>query len=329
MVRLFHRWCLKLPPEVAHRVAFTALRLWQFFHFKCLRRGLPPRKTLHVGTAPLNRVPFRGRVGLAAGLDKNAEAFAALGLVGFGFIEVGTVTPLPQPGNPRPRLWRLPDQALLNCLGFNNGGAERFRRNLLRYRAHASGLPVLANVGKGAKTPLDMAVTDYGVLFEMLRDCVDGFVVNVSSPNTPGLRDLQSTEFLERLMPLLPEDKPVLVKLAPDLENESLRDFCRQVSESSRLSGIVLVNTSRALAVSRASAEKGGLSGRPLLPRALECVGIAREALSGEKTIVGVGGVASLADARAMRAAGADLVEIYTSFVYQGPALVRELMALD
>lgn len=329
MLRLIHGLLLRFPPEMAHAVAFAALRVMQFLVFKVVRRKLPERPPVFLSSPAMAPLPFRSRVGLAAGLDKNAEAFAALGLLGFGFIEVGTVTPLPQPGNPRPRVWRLPNEALLNCLGFNNRGIERFRARLLAYRRCVPELPIFANIGKGFKTPLEMAVTDYGVSLEMLRDCVDGFVINVSSPNTAGLRDLQSGEFLEKLAPLLPADKPVLVKLAPDLPNEAIADLCRQVGESSRLSGVVLTNTSRALAESLAGAEKGGLSGRPLRARALECVVVAREALKSPKVVIGVGGISSLEDARAMRRAGADLVEIYTSFVYQGPRIVRELQALE
>lgn len=279
---------------------------------------------LHVVGLP--RISFKNRLGLAAGFDKNAEVFASLASFGFGFVEVGTVTPRPQPGNPKPRLWRLPNGALRNQLGFNNLGVETAHANLLRYKAYVWSVPIFANIGKGVNTPIEEALKDYQDAANALVDVVDGFVVNLSSPNTPGLRTLQNEGFLEALGRIIPQGFPALVKLAPDLEDEEIRKLAAQVGQSDHLAGLVLTNTSRALAESLAGATTGGLSGRPLFERALHCVSLARENLK-DKTLVGVGGVSSVEEAKKMRSAGADLVEIYTSFVYQGPRLVRELAA--
>jgi dihydroorotate dehydrogenase len=321
MFRLLHRLLFFLPPELAHRLAMCGLRVAQW----CVYRFFPaahqrPRLQIHVPAMP--RL-FPGRLGLAAGFDKGAEAFAILQRLGFDFVEVGTVTPEPQAGNPRPRLWRHPPDALVNHMGFNNPGLEVFERHLARYRADLR-KPLLANIGKGRSTPNENALDDYRRGFTALEKWVDGFVVNLSSPNTPGLRDLQNTAFLEAIAPLVPTERPVWIKLAPDLSDTELSALCEMIRREPRFSGVVLTNTSRHLAELR-QAPQGGLSGRPLLERALECVGLARSILSSKKAIVGVGGVFSGDDALRMRRAGADLIEIYTGFVYRGFSLVREI----
>jgi dihydroorotate dehydrogenase len=320
--RLFHWFLLRLPPETSHGIVIRALRLWQ-----CLWARKPSLSRPAVHTVSGTRLAFPGRVGMAAGFDKNAEVFAALAGMGFGFIEVGTVTPLPQPGNPKPRIWRHGGNSLVNSLGFNNCGLEAFRRHIARYRERV-GVPLLANIGKGKTTPNESALDDYQKGFAALADRVDGFVVNLSSPNTPGLRSLQSARFLENLARAVPEGKPTFVKLAPDLEDPELEELCRQIGAEKRFAGVVLTNTSRGLAEKLARAPVGGLSGRPLHERALECVTRGRAALGPGKTLIGVGGVFDMEGARRMRQAGADLVEIYTGFIYRGPALVRELRGL-
>ncbi|MEZ4750629.1 MAG: quinone-dependent dihydroorotate dehydrogenase [Bdellovibrionota bacterium] len=322
MLRIIHRFLLLLDPETAHHCGLWLLKLRQWFFFKVLKKKLVKTGGLHVVGLP--RISFKNRLGLAAGFDKNAEVFASLASFGFGFVEVGTVTPRPQPGNPKPRLWRLPGGALRNQLGFNNLGVEAARANLLRYRAYVWAVPIFANIGKGVNTPLEDALNDYRDAANALKDVVDGFVVNLSSPNTPGLRSLQTETFLESLGKVIPQGFPALVKLAPDLEDEEIRKLAAQIGESDHLAGLVLTNTSRALAESLDGAATGGVSGKPLFERALHCVSLARENLK-DKTLVGVGGVSSVDEARKMRSAGADLVEIYTSFVYEGPRLVREL----
>ncbi|MBI1859420.1 MAG: quinone-dependent dihydroorotate dehydrogenase [Deltaproteobacteria bacterium] len=316
---LIQRVLLQFTPETAHAIVGKLLDQFQ-------------RITTPQLSAPAIRIPsiptiaFRNRLGLAAGFDKNGEWPRALLTLGFGFLEVGTVTPLPQPGNPRPRLWRYPErEALVNRLGFNNCGLDEFCANLKHYAIPG---PVLANIGKGVATPLEEAVGDYQKSLEKLSGLVQGFVVNVSSPNTEGLRSLQSTAFLDSLIPLLPKDMPVWIKLAPDLELADLDALCDRVNDAPAITGLVLTNTSRTLAKELYNFDEGGLSGRPLFTRALEMVGWARTRLKPGKTIIGVGGVSSAEDAQNMRSAGADLVEIYTGFIFGGPALVREIAAV-
>lgn len=326
MFTLFHRFLLKLPPETSHRLGAWGLRIWQWIRFRV--PGLAPRRRgapIYLPSAP--KLAFASRVGLAAGFDKNAEMYAGLSTLGFGFVEVGTVTPIAQPGNPKPRLFRKDGEVLLNHMGFNNCGLEAFRRHLMRYRRHLRGFPILGNVGKNKSTPDDLALSDYRRGMESLADCVDGFVVNLSSPNTPGLVKLQSLGFLESLEACVPDGIPVLVKFSPDLEDSALEDLLKFIGASRRLSGAVLTNTSRTLAETLLRAPQGGLSGPPLRERSLHCVALARRCLPAAKVLIGVGGISCLADAQAMRRAGADLVEVYTGFVYRGPGLIRELAA--
>ncbi len=327
MLRIVHRLLLCLPPETAHRMGALGLRLWQWlrFHVSGLAPKAPEVFTILSG-AP--RLKFATRVGLAAGFDKNAELFAALSTLGFGFIEVGTVTPVAQSGNPKPRLFRRDGQTLLNHMGFNNCGLPEFRRHILSYRNRLPGFPLLGNVGKNKITPEEDALSDYQKGMQALSDVVDGFVVNLSSPNTPGLVKLQTLGFLEALEGVVPSGVPVLVKFSPDLETGSLEELLKFIGASRKISGAVLTNTSRTLAEKILQAPAGGLSGPPLRERSLECVSLARRHLPAHKLVIGVGGISSLADARAFRAAGADLIEVYTSFVYQGPKLIRDLAAL-
>jgi dihydroorotate dehydrogenase len=325
-MRLAHWLLLRLPPETAHEVAKFFLKLFQWLHFRLLRRTY--RAPASIVVVPV-KPRFPARWGVAAGLDKDAEFFASLGLLGAGFVEVGTVTPLAQGGNPKPRLWRPAPGTLVNHMGFNSVGVSRFRDNLLQYRASVPGLPVFANIGKNRATEVDNALGDYAKCFDALAGTVDGFVVNLSSPNTPGLTGLQNDAFLAGIARLVPQGVPVLVKLSPDLPNKLLEELSVFVKSESRLAGIVLTNTSREMAEEVFDSPVGGLSGRPLFSRALECVSLARQAVGPGKIIVGVGGVYDLDSARQMRRAGADLVELYTALVYQGAPLMRALGALD
>jgi len=312
---------LKLPPETAHAVVVFLLKIYQFFKSKILRQVPQGKILIQVPTHCQWKVG--SRIGLAAGFDKQAEVFPALCHLGFGFVEVGTVTPLPQPGNAKPRIWRVAPHSLVNHFGFNSVGLDEFRKNLLKYRSQVR-VPVLANIGKNAFTPVEKALGDYHTCLQGLQDLVEGFVINLSSPNTPGLRDLQSITFLKSICEILPSQVPTLIKLAPDLAAEQFQDICELIHQEKRLAGVVVVNTSRELSQKRGF-EKGGLSGPPLLSTSLEFVEKARVILQDKKIIIGVGGVSSGEEAQEMRNAGADLVEIYTAFVYQGPHLVQEI----
>jgi len=316
LLRFLHHF----SPERAHHIVIFLLKWYQrLLRFKPTSRlGSPAIHIPH-----LSHLAFTSRLGLAAGFDKNAEVFAGLSHLGFGFIEVGTVTPLAQSGNPKPRIWRKSDRALVNSLGFNNVGLKKFHRNLRGLR-NRSICPILANIGKGRDTANEAAISDYERGFRALEHSVDGFVVNVSSPNTPQLFQLQTEQFIEDLGLVAPQGLPIFVKLSPDLSNQQLAALCRMVAEHAKFAGVVLTNTSRALA-QHLNMPTGGLSGPPLFARALECVALAKEQLKERKALIGVGGVSSRLDYQRMRSAGADLVEVYTGFVYHGPNWIREM----
>lgn len=305
------------PPEAAHNIAKGFLRLFQSLFFRLSSRD---KRSPSIHLAPLT-FRFPNRVGLAAGFDKNAELFPALSCFGFGFIEVGTITPMPQPGNAKPRIWRVKEQGLVNHLGFNSLGVREVKANLQKYRKWVSQVPIFANIGKNRVTPEEDAIYDYELLVKELSSCVDGFVINISSPNTPGLRDLQTPGFLEALDRIL-VSQVAWVKVAPDLSDAQLKDLCTAIGNLKNIQGVVCTNTSRELASQKGYADRGGYSGPELFRRSLECVRVAREALP-KKMVIGVGGVASVSDFEKMRDAGADLVEVYTAFVYQGPRLIR------
>ena len=315
-----------LPPEAAHAVVLAALRSLG---------ALPGARASSDGIL-LHGLSFPNRVGVAAGLDKNAVAVAGLERLGFGFVEVGTVTPRPQPGNPRPRLYRLTkDRALINRLGFNSLGARAVASNLARSRRHTR-VPVGVNIGKNRDTPVGEALRDYLDCLEVVHPWADYVTVNLSSPNTPGLRDLQAPAAAGTLVSELVAARdrvargrsiPLLVKVAPDLAPEDLEATVRAARDAGA-DGFVAVNTtlSRPPSLrSRHSTQAGGLSGRPLSTLALETVRRVRAAVGPEPLLIGVGGVSDVSGFEAMRAAGADLVQVYTEFVYRGPGLVREL----
>ncbi|MBX6420409.1 MAG: quinone-dependent dihydroorotate dehydrogenase [Nevskia sp.] len=278
---------------------------------------------------------FRNRVGLAAGLDKNGEAIEAFDRMGFGFVEIGTVTPRPQPGNPRPRLFRLPrNRALINRLGFNNQGVEAVVARLARApRRTVLGI----NLGKNADTPLERAEDDYLAGLRKVYGVADYVTVNISSPNTAGLRDLQQAGRFERMLQKLDQARmelaqrhgvrrPILVKLAPDMAAEQLV----QIAETARahgIDGLIATNTTVARAGLRDEpwvGETGGLSGAPLREAAEGALRTLRAAVGPDYPLIGVGGIMSAADARARRAAGADLIQLYTGLIYRGPRLVGE-----
>jgi dihydroorotate dehydrogenase len=279
---------------------------------------------------------FKNPIGLAAGFDKDGKQIRSMASLGFGFIEVGTVTPKPQIGNPQPRLFRLPeDEALINRMGFNNLGLEQLVVQLKKKRP--AGIIVGGNIGKNKVTPNEDAVEDYKICFEALFPYVDYFVVNVSSPNTPNLRALQDKEPLEALLSTIQtmnqakaSPKPVLLKIAPDLTDGQLDDIIDIVA-STKIAGVIATNTTIARAPLATNTPKieaignGGLSGQPLKKRATEVIRYLKTKTNGELKIIGVGGIASAADAQEKLEAGADLVQIYTGMVYQGPKLIKEI----
>ncbi|MFK7756480.1 MAG: quinone-dependent dihydroorotate dehydrogenase [Flavobacteriales bacterium] len=280
-------------------------------------------------------IDFPNPVGLAAGLDKNAEVAAEMSALGFGFIEVGTVTPKGQDGNPQPRLFRLkPDTALINRMGFNNHGVESMVERLKKLPKHVI---IGGNIGKNKLTPNASAVEDYKICFNALFEYVHYFVVNVSSPNTPGLRELQEKEPLMALLSELQRlnnekttPKPILLKIAPDLTNSQLDDII-DIVKATHLAGVISTNTTISrdgLATGPSELEKignGGLSGKPLSKRSTEVIKYLKDTSNNAFPVIGVGGICSAEDAIEKIEAGADLVQVYSGFVYEGPALIKSI----
>ena len=278
---------------------------------------------------------FENPVGLAAGFDKDAKLFDELGAFGFGFVEIGTVTPLPQQGNPKPRLFRLKqDHGLINRMGFNNSGIEAVTSKLRRNKTK---LIIGGNIGKNKLTPNEDAVSDYEICFEKLFPYVDYFAVNVSSPNTPGLRDLQEKAPLTALLNLLQElnsakdkRKPILLKIAPDLTNAQLDDIITIVADT-KIDGLIATNTTIDRNGLKTDKNKlkaigdGGLSGKPIKSRSTEVIKYLADTSNKAFPIIGVGGIHSPEDALEKLDAGATLVQLYTGFIYEGPALIKRI----
>ena len=274
-------------------------------------------------------IHFPNPVGLAAGFDKDAKLFRELSNFGFGFIEIGTVTPKPQGGNPKPRLFRLKkDKGIINRMGFNNEGVEAAAKRLKRNKNIIIG----GNIGKNKTTPNNNAQEDYLICFDVLFDVVDYFVVNVSSPNTPNLRDLQEKEPLTALLNTLqkqnnskPKRKPILLKIAPDLTDTQLSDII-DIVEVTKIDGVIATNTTLARDGLKSNetltSQSGGLSGKPLTKRSTEVIRYLHTHSKGAFPIVGVGGIHTPSDAKEKLDAGASLIQLYTGFVYEGPALV-------
>jgi dihydroorotate dehydrogenase len=284
---------------------------------------------------------FSNPVGLAAGFDKNAKYLNELEALGFGFIEIGTVTPLPQDGNPKPRLFRMPkDKALINRMGFNNEGAkaaaERIRKYKIKNERSKRQLIIGGNIGKNKITPNEDAWKDYEICFNELHDCVDYFVVNVSSPNTPGLRDLQQKESLRKILTHLQEinktksiQKPLLLKISPDLAQNDLDDII-DLAEEIKLDGLVAANTTVSrnnLQTTQKELNKigaGGLSGKPLKEESTRITSYIHSRIS--IPVISSGGIFSAADAKEKFDAGAALVQVWTGFIYEGPGIVKKLI---
>lgn len=324
----------RADPESIHGWTLTALRLagqvaparWALRRCFCV--ATPCLRVRAFG------LEFENPVGLAAGYDKDARAAPGLACLGFGHLELGTVTRLAQDGNPRPRIFRLPeDEALINRMGFPNRGVEEMRRVLSKGRP--AGVRIGVNIGKGRDTPLEQAAEDYLGLLRSLDGLVDYIAVNVSSPNTIGLRRLQARDHLEGLLKALVLERsrlernpsvPLLAKIAPDLTPNELADVVG-VSLDVGLDGIIATNTTLAREGLRSSVqEAGGLSGPPLRGRALECVRAVVQQSAGRLAVVAAGGIASAVDARRALDAGAVLIQVYTGLVYHGPGLVRDIL---
>jgi dihydroorotate dehydrogenase len=324
-----------LDPEKAH---YHALKLHRIALSIPLLNLFYKRKKLHDHKSLQRQafgIDFPNPVGLAAGFDKDAKFMHQLVEMGYGFIEVGTVTPKPQAGNDKPRLFRLPkDEALINRMGFNNEGVDAM---VERLKHRPKNVVIGGNIGKNKVTPNEEAISDYLICFEKLFPYVDYFVVNVSSPNTPNLRELQDKEPLKALLKAVldanraqPLPKPVLLKIAPDLNNEQLDDVI-DIARELNLSGIVAANTTISrenLKTPKAEVEKigaGGLSGKPVTKRSTDIIRYIVQKSEGKIPVIGVGGIHSPADAKEKLEAGACLVQLYTGFIYEGTALITRI----
>lgn len=312
-----------LPAEAAHNLAILGLRLTPPSLLRAAFGPTPQKPTKLFG------LTFPNPVGLAAGMDKNASALRAWEALGFGFIEAGTITALAQPGNPKPRCFRYPNQeALINRMGFNNAGASAVAKRLARQKVSGKWprVPVGINIGKSKLTPNEQAASDYATSYKLLLPFGDYFVVNVSSPNTPNLRALQDRDSLTEIIQTLKRInniKPLLVKIAPDLTDDAVRDIAA-LAESEHLAGIIATNTTLDhSSVPKESDQQGGLSGGPLRQRSTEVLRILRSAT--KLPIIASGGIMDAASAHEKLDAGANLVQIYTGFVYNGPDLIRKI----
>ncbi|MFT5640258.1 MAG: dihydroorotate dehydrogenase [Cyclobacteriaceae bacterium] len=334
MYQLAKALLFQLPAEKAHYFTTGLLKsLFKIPWAKSIFSALYSyeRKELE---QELFGLKFKNPVGLAAGFDKNADYINEFEAMGFGFIEIGTVTPLGQPGNPQPRLFRLKrDEALINRLGFNNNGMDAAVENL---KNRPQGLIVGGNIGKNKATPNEQAIDDYLKCFDALYDYVDYFVINVSSPNTPGLRELQDKEPLTALIKAVqkanrekPTEKPILLKIAPDLTNSQLDDILDMATETN-LDGLIATNTTitrddlKTPENELAAIGAGGLSGKPVFERSTAVVKYIRDN-NPTIPIIAVGGIMSGEDARKKIAAGANLVQVYSGLVYRGPGLIKEI----
>lgn len=325
----------KLQPETIHHLIVGGMKFCRLIPFsKTIMRWTMAYRSKSLEREVLG-LKFPNPIGLAAGFDKNAEVYDVLGAMGFGFVEIGTVTPVGQPGNPKPRSFRLEqDQALINRMGFNNNGALSAARNL-RYRNPK--LIIGGNIGKNTATPNQDAPQDYLTVFRKLYDYVDYFVVNVSCPNVANLTCLQSKQStIDILQPLKEfrkgqsDYRPILLKISPDLTTEQVDSMIEVVREC-RIDGIVATNTTTSREGLLTPADRvaeignGGLSGAPITKRSLEMVRYIHSKTDGKLPIIGVGGVMTVRDAKAMLEAGASLVQVYSGYIYQGPMFVRDI----
>lgn len=335
MYKLIKPFLFLIKPEKAHYFTFDLLKFFL---------GNSPFRSLSSALFKVNDpklekelfgIKFPNPVGLGAGLDKDAKVFDELGALGFGFIEIGTLTPKAQPGNDKPRLFRLvKNEALINRMGFNNEGVEAAVKRLKNKKTNVI---IGGNIGKNKATPNEEAVKDYEICFNALFDVVDYFVVNVSSPNTPNLRELQDKEPLTKLLNTLQnlnnakvKRKPILLKIAPDLTNSQLDDII-DIVRITKIDGVVATNTTISREGLNYTKEEldafgmGGLSGKPLTKRSTEVIRYLKEKSNNAFPIIGVGGIHSVEDALEKLDAGADLLQLYTGFIYEGPALIKRI----
>ena len=335
MYKLVKPLFFTMDPETAHHTVTGGLKTFsKLWGAKALLSSVYTVSDSRLGRDVFG-LHFKNPVGLAAGFDKNAEYIADMAKFGFGFIEIGTVTPKPQPGNDKPRMFRLvQDAALINRMGFNNQGADVAAERLKNLK-NRDGLIIGGNIGKNKLTPNEDAVSDYIYCFKALFDYVDYFVVNVSSPNTPGLRDLQEKEPLKHILHTLQSlnmekaaPKPILLKIAPDLTDSQLDDIVEIVQET-QIAGVIATNTT----ISRDGLtsdpklvqETGGVSGKPLTARSTQVIKYLADKSQRSFPIIGVGGIHSAKDAQEKLDAGASLIQLYTGFIYEGPALVSAI----
>ena len=335
MYSLIKFFLFLLPPEKAHNVALDLMEKALKFPLlgTYLKHSFKSNKQVPVTVAGIT---FPNMVGLAAGFDKDAKRLHLLKEFGFGFVEVGTVTPKPQSGNPKPRLFRIPqDYALINRMGFNNRGVEDM---VDRLKNRPEGLIVGGNIGKNKTTPNDNAIIDYVYCFEMLYDHVDYIAVNISSPNTPGLRDLQEESFIvglfEQLHKIRSEkaiSKPIFLKLAPDFQTNAIKELVR-IIKLAKVDGLIATNTTvsrEKLSISNQEIEKmgaGGLSGQPVFDASNAMLAALSIELGGKIPIMGVGGIFNGQDASEKLMRGANLIQVYTGFVYEGPWIVKNIL---
>ena len=328
---LIRKVLFKFDPEEVHHFTFSMLKNL----FKIPLIGSLARSKFLVENKKLEKklfgLTFKNPVGLAAGFDKNAMLFDEFANYGFGFVEIGTVTPKPQEGNPKKRLFRLvEDEAIINRMGFNNDGVKLIAKRLRKRKAD---IIIGGNIGKNKVTPNENAVDDYLICFNELFDVVDYFVVNVSSPNTPNLRALQDKEPLTKLLNTLQVEnnkkespKPILLKIAPDLTDDQLLDII-DIVKITKIKGVIATNTTifRENLKSEKKIETGGLSGKPVRERSTEVIRFLADNSNKAFSIIGVGGIHSAKDAIEKLDAGADLVQIFTGFIYEGPSLVKKI----
>lgn len=332
MYCLLRKLLFCLPPETAHELTLDLLGAAERLRLLPMVMGAIPEKPVEV-----MGLRFPNPVGLSAGLDKNAECFNAFGALGFGFVEVGTVTPRPQPGNPKPRMFRLESsEAIINRMGFNNLGLDHLVENV-KHRRYSGVLGI--NIGKNFDTPVESAVDDYLIGLEKSYPYADYISINISSPNTPGLRTLQFGDNLKSLLAPVKQRQlalaeetgryvPLAVKIAPDMNDDEIR-LTAATLRSLDIDGVIATNTTvgrEGVENEPFAGEAGGLSGAPVRDKATHVIAVLADALEGSLPIIGVGGIDSVEAARAKMAAGASLIQVYTGFIYKGPGLIRDLV---
>ena len=329
MFRQIEKFLFLLPPEVSHNLAITALRTLG---------SLPgPIKPLLGTKKKVLGLSFQNCLGLAAGFDKDAQAVEGLARLGFGFVEVGTVTPRPQPGNQKPRLFRYPDhEAVINRMGFNNLGMDAMvgELNAIRERNKLKGTIVGVNIGKNKDTPIEKAADDYVTGIQLFNGLADYLTLNISSPNTPGLRSMQTGDQLERMLDSVKNAQskqkkyvPLMVKVAPDLNAENAEYLCKKIIEYES-DGVIVSNTTLDRPASLAQDQEGGLSGRPLYEKSLRTMKYFRHHLGANLPLIGVGGISDEEKAQSFLSQGADLIQIYTGLVYKGTGIVQNICKL-